>query len=301
MLFNVLPPALLRTVRRTARPTALGMLAVVAIGGSSLPAELSAQTTFTACRIPDVGAIYMIGLTGLPTECLDPSHVEFSWTEGAAVADGGITTPKLADGAVTAAKLGAGAVTQPALAAGAVDSLSIANGSILGEDVRAGTIGSLQIANSSITGADVEDASLTAADLADGAAGSIVQGLLGDSGALTTNVSDLGNVSYVAPAEGVALVIVTGTVRLGGENTRVRIGIGSSAGSFDMHEAWAGYQTGAATTDLDMPFTTMGAAQINVGGISRYYVSAQLEVNDQAESAELVGVRAVVVYVPERF
>lgn len=278
-------------VLRTARRMAFGALAFLAIGASFAPAELSAQTTFTACRIPDVGAIYMIGLAGLPTECLDPSHVEFSWTEGGTVADGGITTPKLADGAVTAAKL----------AADAVDSLSIVDGSILGEDLRSGTIGSLQIANSSITGADVEDASLTAADLADGAAGSIVQGLLGDSGGLTTNVTDLGNVSYVAPAEGVALVIVTGTVRLGGENTRVRIGIGSSAGSFDMHETWAGYQTGTATTDLDMPFTTMGAAQIGVGGISRYYVSAQLEVNDQAESAELIGVRAVVIYVPERF
>lgn len=291
----------IETMSSTFSRTVLSGLAVFTIGLSTMPASLSAQATFTACRIPDVGAIYMIGLAGLPTECLDPSHVEFSWTEGGSVADGGITTPKLADGAVTTTKLADAVVTASKLAAGVVDSLTIANGSILGEDLKSGTIGSAQITNGSISGDDVEDASLTAADLADGAAGAIIQADLGDSGSLTTTAVDLGNVSYIAPAEGVALVLVTGTVRVGGENTRVRIGIGTSSGSFDSNETWAGYQTGAGTADLDIPFSTMGAVQIGVGGISRYYVSAQLEVNDQADTAELVGVRAMLIYVPTRF
>ena len=72
----------------------------------------SAQTTFRACRVPSVGAIYMIGVSGAPSACLDPSHVEFQWTEGGGgvPADGSITTAKLANGAVTGAKIAAGAV-----------------------------------------------------------------------------------------------------------------------------------------------------------------------------------------------
>jgi len=87
--------------------------AAVALAAALAPSQASAQTTFTACRVPDVGAIYMIGVAGAPTECLDASHVEFSWTEGgaAAVADGSITTEKLADGAVTSAKLSDGTIT----------------------------------------------------------------------------------------------------------------------------------------------------------------------------------------------
>ena len=58
---------------------ALGVFAVV-FGDVG---ELSAQaTTFTACRVPDVGAIYMIGVAGAPPACLEPSHIQFSWTEG---------------------------------------------------------------------------------------------------------------------------------------------------------------------------------------------------------------------------
>jgi len=32
-----------------------------------------------ACYIPEVGAVYRIGEVGLPTECVAPTHVEFSW------------------------------------------------------------------------------------------------------------------------------------------------------------------------------------------------------------------------------
>jgi hypothetical protein len=72
---------------------------------------VSAQTTFNACRVPGVGAIYMVGVAGAPSACLDASHVAFSWTEGGAPADGSITTVKLADGAVTSAKIADGTIT----------------------------------------------------------------------------------------------------------------------------------------------------------------------------------------------
>jgi hypothetical protein len=117
-------------------PPALALATVAALCAS--PA--AAQTTFTACRVPNVGAIYMIGVTGAPTACLDASHVEFSWTEGGAPADGSITTAKLADGAVTSAKIATDAVDAAAIATGAVGSAEILNGSIATADIADGTI-----------------------------------------------------------------------------------------------------------------------------------------------------------------
>ena len=87
------------------------VLAALALGLAVDGGSVSAQT-FEACRVPSVGVIYMINVGDAPTACLDPSHVEFSWTEGGAPADGSITTAKLADGAVTPAKIEAGALTR---------------------------------------------------------------------------------------------------------------------------------------------------------------------------------------------
>lgn len=69
-------------------------------------APAAAQETFHACYVPDVGAVYMIKITGLPQACLGESHVEFSWSEGMA---------ELADGAVTLAKLAFDPATQEEL------------------------------------------------------------------------------------------------------------------------------------------------------------------------------------------
>lgn len=58
------------------------------VGAAALaPGSVAAQSEETpqvyhACRVPEVGVLYMIKDNGLPEACLDPSHVEFSWTEG---------------------------------------------------------------------------------------------------------------------------------------------------------------------------------------------------------------------------
>jgi hypothetical protein len=96
----------------------LGIASTLLVAGDA--SSLAAQTTFTACRVPNVGAIYMIGVAGAPSDCLDASHVEFSWTEGGTVADGSITTAKLADDAVTSAKIAANSLTADDLASNSV-------------------------------------------------------------------------------------------------------------------------------------------------------------------------------------
>jgi hypothetical protein len=46
------------------------------------PAAAQTPTTYQACYVPSVGALYLIGLPGLPTACLSASHVPISWTDG---------------------------------------------------------------------------------------------------------------------------------------------------------------------------------------------------------------------------
>jgi len=48
--------------------------------GLALPGTARAQsTTYTACYVPDAGAVYMIGEQDTPSSCLESSHVEFTF------------------------------------------------------------------------------------------------------------------------------------------------------------------------------------------------------------------------------
>lgn len=72
----------------------LPMLLIAIVLFTVLPRPGSAQsgedpTEFEACYVPDVGALYLINLPGLPTECLDPAHEPIGWTEGGGVTDHG--------------------------------------------------------------------------------------------------------------------------------------------------------------------------------------------------------------------
>jgi len=87
----------------------LGVLTLLGVAAGRAQAQTPA--TYDACYVPSVGAMYLIKLTGLPGQCLATDHVPVSFSSGAAVADGAITTAKLADGAVTSSKLAADAVS----------------------------------------------------------------------------------------------------------------------------------------------------------------------------------------------
>lgn len=106
-------------------PLISGLLLIIMVAALPTTAKAQAQT-FSACYVPQVGAVYLIKQAGLPDNCISGAHVEFSWTEGGTIADGSVTTLKLADGAVTTVKLGDLAVTAAKLADGAVTDAKLA-------------------------------------------------------------------------------------------------------------------------------------------------------------------------------
>ncbi|UCC71384.1 MAG: hypothetical protein JSV86_13430 [Gemmatimonadota bacterium] len=132
------------------------------------PAEAQDGQTFYACYVPDVGAVYMIKLDGVPAECLSAAHVEISWTEGGAatIPDGSITTEKLANLAVTSAKLAGNAVTNPKLADNAVDGAIVADNSLTAADLAANSVGTSEITNGSVTSQDLSPSVITARGIA---------------------------------------------------------------------------------------------------------------------------------------
>jgi len=201
--------------------------AVALVVGTVSVRPVAAQVnTFHACYVPTVGAMYMIKLTGLPPTCLSPSHTEIIWTDSGGVANGSITTLKLADTAVTTIKLAPAAVTAAQLASGAVGSAQVQDGSITGTDLAAnavgsaqlanGAVGSLQLASGSVGSAQVLDGSLAGVDLAAGAVGASQIG------------SGVVNTIHLAPGAVTNSIIaaqaVNSTKILDGSVTRVKLG-----------------------------------------------------------------------------
>ena len=119
--------------------------------GLALPGTARAQsTTYTACYVPDVGAVYMIGQQDTPSSCLESSHVEFTFGGGdsAGVTDHGNLSglsdddhpTYVREGEAAAGDLG-GSYPDPSvvgLQGNPVDSAAPADGELLGWDGTAG-------------------------------------------------------------------------------------------------------------------------------------------------------------------
>lgn len=110
----------------------------------------AAQATFTACYVPDVGAMYLVGVPGLPPTCLSKAHEQIKWSESGngtvTIQNGSVTTTKLANNAVTAEK--------------------IAHDAVESRHIRDGTVGAEQVASESLDGKNIAPKSIRAEDIA---------------------------------------------------------------------------------------------------------------------------------------
>lgn len=75
----------------------LPILSMVILLFALAPPDIVAQSggetsTVDACYVPDVGALYLINLPGLPTDCLAGDHEAISWSAGTGATDHGDLT-----------------------------------------------------------------------------------------------------------------------------------------------------------------------------------------------------------------
>lgn len=290
-----------------------GLPAAAAILLAALgPAELEGQTTFTACRVPDVGAIYMIGVSGAPSACLDDTHIQFSWTEGGATSDvscaGCVDETDIADGAVSGIKIAASTITSGDIADGTIGSADIGDGTVSAADlapdaVNGGTIldgavTSADIADGTIASVDVQDNSLTHADLAPLAAGGMGSIDLGNALGIGTTATNLGSITITVPTSGEVYVALSGYAVVFGDNTVVQVGLGSAAGLLDLHEVQVGRLDGSGTNRFEYAFNPMTVVSVT-GGSTTFYATAVKPSVFSTNSVNLVNLRLIVIWIPE--
>jgi hypothetical protein len=134
--------------RRPSAALVIALLALfVAVGGPAEAARLigSKQVKNRSLKTEDLSRKAVKTLQRTPRRSVGER----------ALADGGVTTPKLRDGAVTAVKIAPATIGGTQLAPGAVGT----------RELRAGAAGAGQIADGAISGAKVADGSLDARDV----------------------------------------------------------------------------------------------------------------------------------------
>lgn len=153
------------------------VLALTLTAMTTTPVDAQTPQTFRACFVPQVGAMYLLDLPGLPTACLSEGHEEITWSEGGPLPDASVTSAKIAADAVDGTHIADGAITLEDLApgtiggAGSVGPGQIAENSITSGQIVNGQVTNLDIANNSVTGAKIASNTITGADILRGAIG----------------------------------------------------------------------------------------------------------------------------------
>lgn len=137
--------------------------------------------------MPDVGAIYMIGVSGPPSACLDETHIEFSWTEGSgSLTDGSVTTTEILDGTIEGVDIGVDAVTTTEILDGTIATLDIGADAVTSAEISDGTVASVDLVTDAVGSSSIVDGSVTSADITDGTIAAV------DSAAGAVDASFLG-------------------------------------------------------------------------------------------------------------
>ena len=235
---------------------------------------MSSAQAVNACYVPNVGAIYLVGLTGLPTACLNSNHVAIA-LGGAALPDGSVSTAKIADAAVTGAKIGAAAVGPNQIAPNA--------------------IGADQIASSAIGTAEIADRSVTTAKL--NAPMSVAGVSVSDYSNLPTSAVNLGSITVVAPAAGRVVLSVTGSAYFGGDATAITVGIGSASGSTNIAQMYVGRWYGTGTLGFEETFSPSGVFNVAAGSQTFYVVAFKFS-SYAVNAVNLRNVKLTALYIP---
>ncbi len=293
----------MKTLFRSILAAALLSIAGVAMG--------SAQAV-NACYVPNVGAIYLVGLTGLPTACLNSNHVAIA-LGGAALPDGSVSTVKIADGAVTGPKLGPAAVGAGNLAPNAVQAGNIGPNAVGSPQIAPSAVGSNQIAPNAVGTNQIAPGGVATSDLADGAV-TAAKLAAGVSGLITTRSLTNGFSGLTVPGGGTflfacktstytagpgetALIWVTASSLVpSGQGIGVRPGF-NSGGSDATIGSWLYQQnSNAATTDMvngqfaALQLTT-GASYVFSTAITNAEVGASYTANNAICNTMVVIVR----------
>jgi hypothetical protein len=224
------------TMNRMRHFALVGALAAALTTSDASP--VAAQTTFWACRVPAVGVLYMIA--DAAANCLDGTHVKFSWTDGGA------------PGANT------------------VNSAAIIDATLATGDHGVGSVNSAAIVDATIATADIANAAVTTAKLAAPAA-AVQANSVGNTN-ITAVLASMGSVTIVAPTAGRVLVYAVGNGYVSNTDTLVEFGIGTSATTMTGTPSYGGFLNSAASTSFYFPVAAMETYNVSAGSQTYHLV-----------------------------